>query len=101
MIGTRIAAAAAVLAAAALAWQPAAAETIEELYEKAKQEGEVTWYVAHFSAENAEAVGTAFQQAWPGVKAHVVRATSQVVMQRLMQDIQNQGRNCDVYSSAD
>ena len=30
-----------------------------------------------------------------------LRATSQVVMQRLMQDIQNQGRNCDVFSSAD
>jgi len=93
--------AAALCAAAALAAGGAWAQSEQELYEAAKKEGEITWYVAHFSAENAEAVGKAFSQKYPGVKANVVRATSQVVMQRLMQDIENKARNCDVFGSAD
>ncbi len=94
-------AAAAFCAAATLAVAPALAQSEQELYEAAKKEGELTWYVAHYSAENAEAVGSAFTQKYPGVKANVVRATSQVVMQRLMQDVDNAARNCDVFSSAD
>ncbi len=94
-------AAAALCAAAILAAAPAPAQTEQELYEAAKKEGELTWYVAHFSAENAEAVGSAFTQKYPGVKVNVVRATSQVIMQRLMQDIENTARNCDVFGSAD
>lgn len=93
--------AAALAVAAALAAAPAGAQSEQELYEAAKQEGELTWYVAHYSAENAEAVGRAFTQQHPGVKVNVVRATSQVIMQRLMQDFQNSARNCDVFSSAD
>jgi iron(III) transport system substrate-binding protein len=91
----------ALCAAAILAVAPAQAQGEQELYDAAKKEGELTWYVAHFSAENAEAVGAAFTRKHPGVKVNVVRATSQVVMQRLMQDIDNAARNCDVFSSAD
>jgi iron(III) transport system substrate-binding protein len=93
-----------ILAAAALAAlvaAPAAAQSEAELYEAAKKEGEVTWYVAHYSAENAEAVGAAFTQKYPGVKVNVVRSTAQVAMQRLMQDLQNNAANCDVFSSTD
>ena len=93
--------AAALGAAAILAAGAARAQSEQELYEAAKKEGEITWYVAHYSAENAEAVGAAFTQKYPGVKANVVRATSQVVMQRLMQDVENKARNCDVIGSAD
>jgi iron(III) transport system substrate-binding protein len=94
-------AAAALCAAAALFVAPAQAQSEQELYEAAKNEGELTWYIAHFSAENAEAVGAAFTEKYPGVKVNVVRATSQVIMQRLMQDFENQARNCDVFGSAD
>ena len=52
-------AAAALCAAAILAASPAPAQSEQELYEAAKKEGELTWYIAHFSAENAEAVGSA------------------------------------------
>jgi len=89
------------LAAALAVAVPAFAQSEQELYEAAKKEGEVTWYVAHYSAENAEAVGAAFTQKYPGVKANVVRATSQVIMQRLMQDVQNNTANCGVFGSAD
>ena len=84
--------AAALCAAATLVAAPALAQSEQELYEAAKKEGELTWYIAHFSAENAEAVGAAFTQKYPGVKVNVVRATSQVIIQRLMQDIENSAR---------
>lgn len=90
-----------VVAAACLAAASAFAQSEQQLYEAAKKEGEVTWYVAHYSAEQAEAVGNAFTQKYPGVKVNVVRSTAQVAMQRLMQDLQNNAANCDVFSSTD
>jgi iron(III) transport system substrate-binding protein len=80
---------------------PTLAQSEQELYEAAKKEGEVTWYIAHYSAETAEAVGHAFTEKYPGVKVNVVRSTAQVAMQRLMQDLQNNAANCDVFSSTD
>ncbi len=84
---------------------PAVAEmTANEktLYEAAKSNGEeVTWYVAHFSAETAEALGTKFQELYPGVNVNVIRTTAQVAFQRLMQDVQAGVQQCDVISSTD
>lgn len=88
-------------AAACLVAGAALAQSEKELYEAAKKEGEVTWYIAHYAAETAEAVGNAFTQKYPGVKVNVVRSTAQVAMQRLMQDLQNNAANCDVFSSTD
>ena len=89
------------VAAVCLAALPAQAQSEQELYEAAKKEGEVTWYIAHYAAETAEAVGNAFTEKYPGVKVNVVRSTAQVAMQRLMQDLQNNAANCDVFSSTD
>jgi iron(III) transport system substrate-binding protein len=72
-----------------------------KLYEDAKKEGEVNWYIAHWTTEMAEAVAKAFGETYPGVKCNVVRATSQVIYQRLTQDLKAQVSNCDVFSSAD
>ena len=72
-----------------------------ELYAAAKKEGELTWYIAHWGTDLAERVATAFGEAYPGVKANVVRATSQVIYQRLTQDMKAKVANCDVFSSAD
>src|SRR5262245_60683928 len=71
------------------------------LYEKAKKEGEVTWYIGHWRTETAERVGTLFSELYPGVKCNVVRATGQVLYQRLMQDMKAKVANCDVFSSTD
>ena len=73
----------------------------EKLHAAAKAEGEVTWYIAHWGTDLAQKVATAFEQAWPGVKVNVVRATSQVIYQRLTQDMKAQVANCDVFGSAD
>ena len=46
------------------AMAPAAAQTMSDatrqIYEAAKKEGEVTWYVSHFGLDNATAVEQAF-----------------------------------------
>lgn len=85
--------------------QPAMADTsagMRRLYDAARSRGEqATWYVAHYNSETAEALGRAFDEAFPGVKVNVVRTTAQVAYQRLTQDMRARVQNCDVFSSTD
>lgn len=74
----------------------------KKLYEAAKANGEeVTWYLSQFNGEVAALIGRAFEEAYPGIKANVVRTTAQVAFQRLSQDLKFQTANCDVLSSSD
>lgn len=86
-----------------LGLRPASGETdyVAELYAKAKQEGEVTWYIVYWPSARAETHAAMFTAAFPGVKVNVVRATAQVAYQRLGQDIQAGAANCDVFASTD
>jgi iron(III) transport system substrate-binding protein len=79
----------------------AQADYITELYAKAKQEGELTWYSVYWPSDRSEKHGAIFTNAFPGVKVNVVRATAQVAYQRLSQDIQAGAANCDVFASTD
>lgn len=74
---------------------------LDALYEAAKKEGELTWYCAHLTSEDAENMGRAFTARYPGVKVNVVRTTAQVAFQRLNQDLKAGAANCDVFSSTD
>lgn len=74
------------------------AEVEAALLEAARKEGQVTWYVASIDARNAEAAGQAFT-AKHGLKVNVVRAPPQVMFQRLTQDLAQNARNADVFSS--
>ena len=90
--------------AATLAPRAAAAQMNDyekELYEAAKKEGELTWYIAHYTSETAERFGRTFTEKYPGVKVNVVRTTAQVAFQRLSQDIQSNTPNCDVFATTD
>ncbi len=87
--------------AVALAFLPLAARAdLNALTEAAKKEGELTWYVAHYTSEGAEDLGRGFTEMY-GIKVNVVRTTAQVAYQRLLQDIKNNQTNCDVFSSTD
>lgn len=86
---------------AALAQDRAQADYFADLYEKAKKEGELTWYIGHWRTETAERIGRMFSEQYPGVKCNVVRATGQVLYQRLNQDMRAKVANCDVFSSTD
>ena len=81
--------------------QAAPPASLAQLYEKARGEGEVTWYIAYYRSEVAERVGAAFSKRYPGIKVNVVRATGQVIFQRLGQDLRAGARNCDVFSGTD
>src|SRR4051812_7832088 len=73
---------------------------MKALEDAAKKEGELTWYVAHYTSEGAEELGADFGKMY-GLKVNVVRTTAQVAYQRLTQDIKNNQTICDVFSSTD
>ena len=60
----------------------AARADMKALEEAAKKEGELTWYVAHYTSEGAEELGAAFTKMY-GIKVNVVRTTAQVAYQRV------------------
>lgn len=87
--------------AAAIALAPVAARAdLKTITEAAKKEGELTWYIAHYTSEGAEDIGRGFTEMY-GIKVNVVRTTAQVAYQRLLQDIKNNQTICDVFSSTD
>jgi iron(III) transport system substrate-binding protein len=90
-------------ALAVMGLRPASAQAdhIAELYAKAKQEGEVTWYSVYWPSDRSEKHGALFTKAFPGVKVNVVRSTAQVAYQRLSQDLQANAANCDVFATTD
>jgi iron(III) transport system substrate-binding protein len=75
-------------------------DTERALYERAKQEGEVTWYSAQINQQLSDAVGAAFTAKYPGIKVNVVRSTSSVAYNRLQQDFQAGSGQADVFSSS-
>ncbi|MPZ57441.1 MAG: extracellular solute-binding protein [Rhizobiales bacterium] len=88
------------LLAACVGGSTTALADMKALEEAARKEGQVTWYVASIDARNAEAAGRAFTAKY-GPKVNVVRAPSQVMFQRLTQDLSQNARNADVFSSVD
>ena len=66
----------------------------------ARKEGQLTWYVASIDSRNAETAGQMFT-AKHGVKVNIVRAASQIMFQRLSQDLAQGAANADVFSSVD
>jgi len=87
--------------AVALASGPMVARAdIKALEHAAKKEGEITWYVAHYSSEGAEELGGEFSKLY-GVKVNVVRTTAQVAYQRLRHELKTNQAVCDVFSSTD
>ena len=85
---------------AALTLAGGARADIKALEEAARKEGELTWYVAHYTSEGAEDLGRNFTEIY-GIKVNVVRTTAQVAYQRLQQDLKNNQTVCDVFSSTD
>jgi iron(III) transport system substrate-binding protein len=72
-----------------------------QLYEAAKKEGSIVWYVSQTTTEFADAACRQFNAKYPGVTCNAVRASGQVVMQRLMQEVQANAVQADVMSGND
>lgn len=94
----------AALAAALVVSASASADMTDQektLYEAAKSEGELTWYIAQYGTKEAEELGQDFTAAYPGIKVNVIRTTGQVAYARLTQDIRAGVAQCDVFSATD
>jgi iron(III) transport system substrate-binding protein len=83
-----------------LATSQAARADISAIAASARTEGELTWYVASIDAQNAEKAAKQFTDKY-GIKVNVVRAASQIMFQRLEQDLSQGVANADVFSSVD
>lgn len=97
----RPAIAVAALALFAGAAQAQMTEQESKLYEAAKKEGSIVWYVSQTTTEFADAACQQFNKRYPGVTCNAVRASGQVVMQRLMQEVQANAVQADVMSTND
>ncbi len=91
----------ALVAALAITFGPIAARAdMKELENAAKKEGELTWYVSHYTSEGAEELGATFTKLY-GIKVNVFRTTAQVAYQRATQDFKAGQTECDVFSTTD
>lgn len=71
------------------------------LYEAAKKEREVTWYTAQILGETAQRVITAFNAVYPDIKVNLLRASGQVLYQRVMQELSMNALQADVLGLSD
>jgi iron(III) transport system substrate-binding protein len=73
----------------------------QSLHQAARGEGPVTWYVAQYATELANAVARAYSSRYEGLQVNVVRTTATVGYQRLTQELRAGAPQCDVLSSTD
>jgi len=76
-------------------------EAETELYEAARSEGSLTWYVSQTTTEFADGMCALFMKRYEGVRCDVVRASGQVVFQRIQQELQAGALQADVMSTND
>ena len=72
-----------------------------DLYIQAKKEKEVTWYTSQILGETAQRIVTAFNASYPDIKVNLLRASGQVLYQRVMQEIGVKALKADVLSLSD
>lgn len=73
----------------------------KQLYEAAKQEGELTWYTAHYDQNMTAQIAAAFTEKYPGITVNGIKATAQVSFQRLLLDLKAGQSQADVLSTTD
>lgn len=87
----------------ALAWialhTTARADT-QALYETAKKEPPMTWYISFYGADIPAKTVAAFAAKYPGLTVNPVRMTSGAIFQRLNQDLRSKVAVASVYTSS-
>ncbi|HEX5326341.1 MAG TPA: extracellular solute-binding protein, partial [Acetobacteraceae bacterium] len=79
----------------------AATDDLQQLYDAAKKEGQVTWYSGFLNQPICDSIGAAFTKQYPGIRVSSIKTTSEVAFQRVMQDINGGKVQSDVFSSTD
>ncbi|MEJ0016707.1 MAG: extracellular solute-binding protein [Acetobacteraceae bacterium] len=87
----------------ALAWiaLPAASRAdTQALYEAAKKEAPMTWYISFYGGDIPAKTAAAFGAKYPGLMVNPVRMTSGAIFQRLNQDLRSRVPVASVYTSS-
>ncbi len=79
----------------------AQSDALKALYEAAKKERELTWYTSQILGETAQRIVTAFNVLYPDIKVNLLRASGQVLYQRVMQELSMNALQADVVSLSD
>jgi len=74
---------------------------VSALYAAAKKEGTVTWWVSPYVVHVYEQLRDGFKTTYPGIDVQLLRATAQVINQRVAQNLQAGIREVDVFSTSD
>src|SRR5437667_12252705 len=83
------------LVALCLMLSAVAAPAQDARVEAARKEGKVVWYTS-LALPSAEKVAKLFEAAYPGIKVEVHRTGSQRMLQRVMQELQENLKSVDV-----
>lgn len=73
----------------------------QQLYDAARTEGEVIWYTSQFTTEMSESACKLFTDRYADINCSPVRATGGVTFQRVMQEIQANFVQGDLFSTND
>ena len=87
----------------AFAWialQPTARADTQALYEAAKKEAPMIWYISFYGADIPAKTVAAFAAKFPGITVNPVRMTSGAIFQRLNQDLRSKVAVASVYTSS-
>lgn len=76
----------------------AAADT-KAIYEAARKEGPMTWYVSFYSQDLPAKAAEGFAKAYPGLTVTPIRLTSGGIFQRLTQDLRNKVATASVFTT--
>ena len=81
--------------------RPADSPAVQALYEAARKEGQVGWYSGVLDQPLCDAAGRAFTSRYPGIAVNVIKTTSQVAFQRVIEDLRGGSPQCDVLTTTD
>ncbi len=83
-----------------MAWHAMARADAQALYDAARKEAPMTWYISFYGADTPAKTAAAFAAKYPGLTVNPVRMTSGAIFQRLNQDLRNHVPVASVYTSS-
>jgi iron(III) transport system substrate-binding protein len=89
-----------VLAIACIAWTTTVRADTQALYDAARKEAPMTWYISFYGADIPAKTVAAFAAKYPGLTVNPIRMTSGAIFQRLNQDLRSHVAVASVYTSS-
>lgn len=74
---------------------------LPDLYAKAKEEGQVTWWAANLDETQGAAMISAFEKKYPGIKVDALLQTASLAFQRATKDFDSRQYKLDIFGTSD